>query len=262
MKVYTIQLATALLLFFLTGCESRAQNKVLAEKDGYQLTQTLINGMLAFAEENESPLNDAEKEAYTQDYIVEFLANPKAVIKELEDYKSTPQPNPQPNPTPEPKEVKDVKLAAGHLKVRQVLGNDIGKMQFDSEEANKFRNYLANSLLSSGSNSYDGIGFRSSNAHIQICKNGTFTQALSAQIAVDGEGIDASTDSTDYMPGYWEVASLPNNMLVILFYSTHPLMLEDSSNGFLPFPVAQYTANFVALPNGDGYKRTANQYCN
>jgi len=136
-------------------------------------------------------------------------------------------------------------------------------MNFNSKAAKDFRLYMANSLLSAKSNSYDTGGYTNSDARIQFCENGTFIQALSGYVSVDVDGISASSGSdTDYMSGYWEVASLPNNTLIILFYSTHPMMLQDSPNGFLPFPVAKYTTNFVALPNGDGYKRTANQYCN
>jgi len=244
------------LLCFLIGCKSSAQDDVLAEKNGYKLTKQHIDAVIALAEEDEA-ISEAEKEKYKQAYIAEFLANPAETIKELENYVE-PKPSPDPEPTPEPNTI----LAEGHQKVRDILGSDIGKMNFDSKVANDFRAYLANSLLSSSSSSYDGIGFRGSNARIQFCVNGTFIQVLSAQIGVEGEGIDAIANGTDYMPGYWEVASLPNNILIILFYSTHPLMLEDSPNGLLPFPVAQYTSDFVALPNGDGYTRTANQNCN
>ena len=153
-------------------------------------------------------------------------------------------------------------LAFGHKEIRRLLGNDIGQMNFNSQAANTFRIYMANTLLSSRSNSYNSSGFTDSNAKIQFCANGTFVQALSGHVSIDVEGLSGGSASTDYMPGYWEVASMPNDMLIILFYSTHSSMLEDSPNGFLPFPVAKYTTNFVSLPNGDGYTRIANQYCN
>jgi len=158
-------------------------------------------------------------------------------------------------------------LAHGHKEIRRILGADIGQMNFDSQAANTFRAFMANSLLTSRSNTassgYGSSGYSESNARIQFCANGTFVQALSGYVSIDVEGMSASSgNDTDYMPGYWEVASLPNNMLIILFYSTHPMMLEDSPNGFLPFPVSTYSASFVAMPNGDGYVRIANQYCN
>jgi len=158
-------------------------------------------------------------------------------------------------------------LAHGHKEIRRILGTDIGQMNFDSQAANTFRAFMANSLLTSKSNSansgYGSSDYSESNAKIQFCANGTFVQALSGYVSIDVEGMSASSgNDTDYMPGYWEVASLPNNMLIILFYSTHPTMLEDSPNGFLPFPVSKYTASFVAMPNGDGYARIVNQYCN
>lgn len=152
-------------------------------------------------------------------------------------------------------------LATGHKKVREILGTDIGQMQFDSGAANKFRSFLANSLLSDRANNYDRGSYTDSQTKIQFCADGSFMQSSFGHVSIDVGGYGGASASTDYMPGYWEVASLPNGMLIILFYSTHPLMLEDSPNGFLPFPVAQYSANFVALPNGDGYSRIGNQPC-
>lgn len=253
-KIY--QLTVIISFLIICACQTNAQSEILAQKNEYQLTQNHINAAISLAEEFDGPLTITEKEAYTQEYIAEFLMYPKQVIQELEGYKSTPQ------PTPEPKEKTTTNLAAGHQKVHEVLGSDIGEMQFDTQAANTFRDYMANSLLSSGSNSYDsGYGsssYSSSEAKIQFCADGTFVQALSGEMNVSVEGMSVSSDGdNDYMPGYWEVASLPNKMLVILLYSTHPSMLEDSANGFLPFPVAQYSENFVAMPNGDGYNRAA-----
>jgi len=156
-------------------------------------------------------------------------------------------------------------LAIGHKEIRRLLGNDIGDMQFDTNTANAFRNYITNSLLSTHSyNSDKGYGSsssRSSYGKIQFCPDGTFVETLSSQILIDTEGSSATASGANSMPGYWEVAALPNGMLVILMYSTHPRMLEDSANGFLPFIVAKHTRDFVALPNGDGYHRIANSYC-
>jgi len=261
MKSTSKQLLTFIvLLCFFSGCESTAQGDILAEKNGYQLTKQHIAGAIALAEADEAPISEAEKEEYKQAYIAEFLANPAATIKELEGY-IQPKPTAKPKPKLEPEKKTDVILAAGHQKVRDVLGKDIGKMQFNSNKANAFRQYISNSLLSSSSNRTTEGGHTSSNTKIQFCPDGSFMQASFGFVGVDVDGIGGSAGDTDYMPGYWDVASLPNGMLIILFYSTHPLMLEDSPNGFLPFPVAQYTGNFVALPNGDGYKRTLN-YCN
>lgn len=158
-------------------------------------------------------------------------------------------------------------LPVGHQTIRNLLGSDVGQMQFDSQAAQTFREYVANSLFTSKSNNrdsgYNASNYSESTARIQFCPDGTFVQALSGYINIDVEGMSVTSgDQSSNMTGYWEVASLPNGMHIILFYSTHPTMLEDSPNGFLPFPVASYTTDFVSLPNGDGYARTAHQFCN
>lgn len=149
----------------------------------------------------------------------------------------------------------------GHQVIRDLLGSDVGQMQYDTAQANSFRAYLYNSLLvtrSSNSNyDYNSTDYTSGSGRIQFCSDGTFTEILSSHIAIQTETIDLASYGDDAMPGVWEVASLPNGILIILMYSTHPRMLEDSPNGLLPFPVEKYGEDFVALPNNAGlYRRT------
>ena len=159
-----------------------------------------------------------------------------------------------------------LQLAEGHNIVRQKLGGDIGEMNFDSDAANNFREFMTNTLLTaqinSHNSSYNSSDYTDSNASIQFCANGTFTEAISGHVSVQVEDMSSVSSGTSYLPGYWEVAALPNGMFIILMYSDHPSMLEDSPNGFLPFIVAQHAVDFVAMPSGDLYRRTADYHCN
>jgi len=229
---------------------------IIASKDGYHLTEKHFAMYVKALEGYEIETGDLQSTAIVKSELKQaFLEDPAGILKELnalsEDL----------DEAIDPVNYNINNLADGHRIVRQKLADDIGQMQFDSKAANDFRAFMVNSLLSSSSNSYDGIGFRSSDAQIQFCADGTFVQSLSGHVGIDMDGIGGSSSGADRMPGYWEVASLPNGTLIILFYSTHPLMLEDSPNGLLPFPVAQYASDFVALPNGDGYSRETS-YCN
>ncbi len=139
-------------------------------------------------------------------------------------------------------------------------------MQFDTQAANDFRVFMANTLLTTSSNSYN-MGFENSDysagtGSIQFCGDGTFMEVFSGHIRIRAGGRDMGDSGATYMPGYWEVAALPNGVFVILLYSTHPRMLEDSPNGLLPWLVPNYGDDFVSLPSGELYRRTANRYCN
>jgi len=153
-----------------------------------------------------------------------------------------------------------------HKVVGNLLGNEIGKMQIDTAIANTFISYVEHSLLIATTGTYDkstgGTGFVNSDAKIQFCDNGTFVEVLSGHIDIEGYDIGAVASDTSYMPGYWEAAALPNRMMVIIMYSTHPNILEDFAIGILPFIVAEHGVDYVSLPSGDVYRRIANQYCN
>jgi hypothetical protein len=157
-------------------------------------------------------------------------------------------------------------LPLGHKEIRRILGADIGQMQFDTQAAKTFRHFITNSLLETTSyNSDSGYGNyhrTSGSGKIQLCADGTYVEALYSEVIVDTSGSTGSSSGVTYIPGYWEVAALPNNMFVILFYSQHPYVLEDFPNGFQPWVVPKYGEDFVALPSGELYKRTANMPCN
>jgi len=260
-----IYLFAIVLFAILQSCGQESKKEITAEfiafKDGYALTEEHFQKYVLALEDYEFDTGEASQseEIMKKELKETFLEDPAGTLQELNALFSVP--NATQKVAVKNNEINVAYIAPGHRIVRQKLGKDIGQMQFDSQAANTFRNYMAKSLLSSSSNRGSGSGIISSDVKIQFCSNGTFLQSSSGYVGIGVEGIDVSDSSTDYMPGYWEIASLPNGMLVLLMYSTHPLMLEDSPNGFLPFPVANYTNNFVALPNGDGYSRTVN-YCN
>lgn len=243
------------------SCQNSHNPNIIASKGGLQLTESHFKKHVTDLESSLEQLSPDQIESEKNILKEMFLESPAEVLASLSETQGTIANTDIESFTP------NHTIAYGNQKVRTILGADIGQMQFDSPAANTFRNYIANSLFTSSSNSR-GTGYNSSNysestAAIQFCPDGTFIQALSGYMNISVEGMSVTTDnSPNYMPGYWEVAALPNNMLVILFYSTHPSMLEDSPNGFLPFIVANYTSNFVSLPNGDGYSRTAHQFCN
>ena len=125
---------------------------------------------------------------------------------------------------------------------------------------------MATTILSTTSNRND-IGHKSSEYYdakgsIQFCANGTFYEVLSGHVDIMVEGRSTFSSGTNYMPGHWEVAALPNGMLVIFMYSTHPRMLEDSPSGFIHIVVAEHTVDFVELPGGAGYYRRIYHRCN
>jgi len=153
-------------------------------------------------------------------------------------------------------------LSYGQKVIRSILGDDLGQMNFYSKDAIKFRKYLEYSVLSDMSNTYSDRSFSNSSTKIHFCPDGNFLQSISSHINISGDYIDVTNAGDMHIPGYWDIATLPNNTFIILFYSTHSFILEDFPNGFIPFPVAQYNEDYVAMPTGDGYYRTANQNCN
>ncbi len=253
-------------LLFLTNtlcvsCQNAKNTEAIAIKGDYQLTEVHLKKHISDLENILGTLSQKEAQSEKNILIQMFMDAPEETLASLKEETSSLLDLQKTQNTP------SHSVSPGNQKVRDVLGTDIGQMNFNSKKASDFRAFLSNSLLQSKSNSYNegynSSHFSSSNAKIQFCANGTFVQALSGYVSIDVEGMSGHTgNDTDYMPGYWEVASLPNDILIILFYSTHPSMLEDSPNGFLPFPVAKYTKDFVSLPNGDGYSRTAHQFCN
>jgi len=157
-------------------------------------------------------------------------------------------------------------LPIGHQEIRRLLGNDIGQMEFDTPVAKNFRNYIKNSLLETTSynsdSGYKNYHRKSGSGKIQLCADGTYVEALYYEIIVDVDGTTATSSGTTYISGYWEVAALPNGMFIILFYSQHPNVLEEYPNGLQPWIVPKYGDDFVSLPSGEFYKRTANIHCN
>lgn len=255
-----------------SGQQENKPQEPIAKQGEYTLTEAHYKTYLALRQEEEGAHFNIQQRLLAKSALKEaFLKDAENVIEQLElmatglasDIEEDNQYSPEPDSIVKESDYGGRGLAQGHRLIREKLGNDIGQMNFNSAQANQFRNYMGNSLLTSRSNSHDGSGgFTDSNTKIQFCANGSYIEANYAHISISVEGGDAYDANTDYTPGYWDVASLPNGMFIILLYSTHPLMLENSPNGFLPFPVAKYTANFVSLPNGDGYQRIANQPCN
>lgn len=274
---------------FLVSCQSSNSEKVIASEEGYTLTQDHFKNYIARLEMESGTLSFSEKDNERAKLLDFFYADPEGTLEELrsiargEISKSTPGDDYIPSlqedsnsdqklsdatfsaPIQSSKSIAN-NLAQGHQEVRRLLGGDIGEMQFDTQAANTFRSYVANSLLtttsSNANTSYNSSDYSSSQGQIQFCANGTFIEVLSGHLSIDVEGASAMSSGSDVMPGYWEAAALPNGMLIILMYSTHPRMLEDSPNGFLPFVVTKHGPDFVQLPSGDLYRRNANQYCN
>ena len=280
MKNINVPLILLLVLSIVfIGCgpqEKSKTNAVIASKDGYELTEKHLDIYLEATKDYVPQEGDMQSKTMIREELKQaFLEEPERLLHDLNSMAANDAPiieapiseiktvSHKPTTTP----TRSIAIAEGHKVVRNVMGNDIGQIQFDSKLANTFRAFMANSLLSSksnnGSSGYGSSSYSSSTTRIQFCANGTYIEANSGYVSIDVEGASAySGDDTDYVPGYWEVASLPTGKPIIILYSTHPSMLEDFPNGLLPFPVGQYSENFVALPNGDGYSRIANQYCN
>jgi hypothetical protein len=287
MKKYSL---TRILLvgILLVGCQSSESEKVIASEEGYALTQDHFKNYIARLEMQSGSLSFSEKDNERAKLLDFFYADPEGTLEELrsiaggeiskstlgDDDIQTLQEDSYSvqelgdaglsSPVQASKSIAN-NLAQGHKEVRRLLGGDIGEMQFDTQAANTFRSYVANSLLTTTSSNanrgYNSSDYTSSQGQIQFCANGTFVEVLSGHLSIDVEGASAMSSGSDSMPGYWEAAALPNGMLIILMYSTHPRMLEDSPNGFLPFVVTKHGPDFVQLPSGDLYRRNANQYC-
>ena len=261
----------------LTSCgqkvEPAAKQELIASIQGYELTEAHFETYLKYVEEYAGETADLKTQIAIKSQLKEtFLKEPETLLKQLE-LLNTDEEKPQVHlekeqsqATAEVSRPSTLSMAEGHKIVRDLLGSDIGQMQFDTEAANSFRAYLTNTLLTTSSNSsnngHGSSDYSSSKGQIQFCANGTFVEVLSGHLSIDTEGMDATSSGSSAMPGYWEAAALPNGMFVIIMYSTHARMLEDSANGILPFVVAEHGHDFVQLPSGDLYHRTPNQYCN
>ena len=269
-----------LLVFFSTILSSYGQelkfskeSKSIVSINGFTLREDHFNAYVKFVEQQVGETSTLETQIALKAQLKEaFLKNPETMLQELNTLKSFMGTSEFTGETSTISNTKTVNnkvpsnIAEGHKIVRQVLGNDIGQMQFDVAAANTFRQYVVNSLLTSSSGSYDksvgGSGSRRSTNQTQFCADGTYTEALFASVNVDVDGAWADSHGTTYINGYWDVATLPNGMMMIIMYSTHPYVLEDWPNGVIPFVVAKHGVDFIALPGGDLYRRTANKYCN
>ena len=121
-------------------------------------------------------------------------------------------------------------LSYGQKVIRSILGDDIGQMNFYSKDAIKFRKYLEYSVLSDMSNTYSDGSFSNSSTKIHFCPDGSFLQSISSHINISGDYIDVTNAGDTHIPGYWDIATLPNNTFIILFYSTHSFILKDFPN--------------------------------
>lgn len=247
---------------FLLACKAKAQEKVVAEKNGYKLTETHINIAITTAEKiGEVTLSVKEKKELKTQLITDFYNQPKEIIKGFEEVAAYLKTTETSTATKQPK-VKKQKittkissLAFGHKEIRKLLGTDIGEMNFHSKKAAKFRAYVGKSILYVNNNqNYDGgagSGYRNSKGKMQLCANGTFVEITSGSISVDVEGASAFSNSTTKVNGYWDVATLPSGVLIILTYSTHEFWTSESPSGFLPLPIKSYTATYLVGLEGD-----------
>lgn len=255
----TILLAAVSALLFSCGEQVKQEldSDLIATKDGYRLTEKQFKAYLNFLVDEMGETHTFQSQIALKSQLKqEFLHDPTGLLQELELLHE--------------KYTKDDTsrtesasyVAEGHRLIRERLGADIGQMQFETEDANQFRNYLAGSLLRSSSSFYDGGSGGYSYAEVLFCADGSYTESLSGGLTISTPGANAHGRDSDVTPGYWEVASLPNNTLIVLLYSTHPNMLEDSPNGFLPMPIQRFTQQVLYLPGGDYYERIANQCAN
>jgi len=231
-------------------------NELIAAKDGYELTEKHFNAYLQFIEEQAGETSNIKTQiAIKSELKQEFLQDPKDFLNELDMLLE------ENSPEAPMIGIENI-LANGHRLLRQKLGDDVGQMNFDSASANRLRSYLAGSMLQSSSSTYDGGSGRYSSAKVLFCADGSYVESLSGGLTIDTPGADAYGHDSDTTPGYWEVATLPNNTMLVLLYSNHPNMMEYSTNGFLPMPIQRYTEQVVYLPGGEYYERIANQCTN
>ena len=261
-------LILALSIGYCSIAQQTNTTNIIVSKDGYDLTMQQFNLYVDFVEVTMDRVLDANgRNIVKEELKAAFLNDPATLSTELNllaQNANLDQDSPNdfqiksPNPA-------SSGIEHGHSFIRQKLGSDIGQMQFDTQKANSFRSFIANSLLSSRDNSYDGnlssSSYSESSSSIQFCIDGSYLETNSGHVSIDVDGLGAGGSSTDYIPGYWEVAELPNDLMIIILYSEHPSVVEDSPNGIIPFIVGSYTEDYVLLPNGDGFRRSRN-YCN
>jgi hypothetical protein len=267
-----VRRALLFLIAFLISFHCIAQQTnatdIIVSKDGYELTEQQFNLYVDFIEMALDRVLDFEgRKIVKEELKASFLNDPPTISAELNllaRNANFDQVNPNDFQVKSPNQT-TTGMAQGHSFIRQKLGSDIGQMQFDTQKANNFRAFIANSLLSSRDNSYDGnlnsSSYSESSSTIQFCIDGSYLETNSGHISIDVDGLGTTGSSTDYVPGYWEVAELPNDLMIIIMYSEHPSVVEDSPNGIIPFIVGSYAEDYVLLPNGDGFRRSRNN-CN
>ncbi len=258
--------AIVVTVFFtiMISCNAKAQGKVLSTKEGYQLTEELVNMVVNSAEVT---LTTDQQKLLTDTLIKAFQENPKGVIEELNAFKAQKKKNVTTKPIMETNQQNiNPNLAEGHKAIRKILGTDIGDMQFDSAKANTFRQYLINSSFYNSKNTFSGgvTGTGSSTVATKalFCENGTFLHTTTSSISISVPGMGGFDKDVKEIPGYWEVASLPNGMLIIIFYSTHPEVLAEFPNGFMPFPIKSYDQQYLISADDERYKKTYLGSCN
>ncbi len=274
-----IRCFTYLALLFLClkhFCVMHAQEATPSEAiaDAYVLTMDHMQNYLKMAvltgdistDATASEINDLGSELVQlfqtdPSNTIELLEAFAADLTALDGAAAAAVPSAQSKLLPPPATTPASTLPHGHQYIRDLLGQDIGEMNFHSAEASELRQYLYHSLLYSSSSAYDrsvtGSHDSAAETKIMFCPDGSFVQVNAGHLSVGVDGLDLSTSGgDDVMRGYWDVSTLPSGLHFILFYSTDPSMLEDSPNGFLPFPIATYTTDAVLMPGGDGYSRT------
>jgi len=272
MKVRTFQFLLCFLFSsLLAQGVAQSEPNVLSEKNGHVLNEehflTYVQGLISDGTLIKNNTSEEQLVEVLSELILEFQQDPEGVLDfisyykdslsdlNIQSYETTPS-----NP--------GNAISQGNQIVRNVLGTDIGQMEFDSDKAKVFRNYMTNSLFYDSSSNFSksggGSDYTSSSAKIYFCEDGSYVQILSAEISIDVEGAYASSGGDDDIQrGVWEVATLPTGMYILLFYSTEASMLEESPNGFLPFPLASFTDTYVVMPDGSiPYKRQGGQTCN
>ncbi len=269
-----------LLLFIFSSCLIAQNDKIiLAQKNGMSLTNTHLHifteGLIS---DGTLKRNSSQEEInqIKEELLAEFDSDPSGTLDFIEYYndmlerESASTINSKNEGSfDQIKTSTSSDVSAGNQRIRDILGKDIGQMQFDVEKANSFRSYMKNSLLYDSSTSFsqysNGSNYANSSAKIYFCADGTYTQILSGSISIDVENISAYSgdDDDEIQRGVWETAYLPSGVLILLLYSTDQSMLEDSPNGFLPFPIASYTDTYVVMPDGSiPYQRESGHTCN
>ncbi|NER17747.1 hypothetical protein [Spongiivirga citrea] len=151
-------------------------------------------------------------------------------------------------------------LAEGHEAIRKILGDDIGQMQFDSDKAKAFRQYLSNASFYTSKNEFSGgvtgTGSANSSTNVLFYQNGTFLHITTSWISISVPGMGSFDKDEQKIPGYWEVASLPDGTLLVIFYSQHPEVLQEFPNGFMPFPIKGYDQQYLISADNERYEKS------